>query len=146
MSDTDNPEVQLPSDNDQQASTNASKRPEDRAYVAPRNVIEKIVANNYERLLQVERVGVYDDFFGLGGDSLLVLQLVYQLSQTFNIGLPQRSIMMAPTVMGVADTIVRCLSEQIGDEAVTEILSQIEELSQDEVENLLISGENEERG
>lgn len=50
-------------------------------YVAPRNEIENIIAGIWERVLDVERIGVYDDYFAIGGDSIRVIQLVHELNQ-----------------------------------------------------------------
>ncbi|ARH01092.1 non-ribosomal peptide synthetase [Legionella micdadei] len=51
----------------------------DRAYVAPVTEIEKILCSVYETVLGVERIGINDNFFDLGGDSLLVLRAVAKL-------------------------------------------------------------------
>lgn len=57
-------------------------RPEmEAAYVAPRNPSEDTLANIWSEILGITRVGIYDTFFDLGGDSLLVLQVVAQARQ-----------------------------------------------------------------
>jgi aryl carrier-like protein len=45
-------------------------------YVAPRNRTEEILAAIWQTVLQVERVGVHDNFFALGGDSIRTLQVI----------------------------------------------------------------------
>jgi non-ribosomal peptide synthase protein (TIGR01720 family) len=49
--------------------------------VSPRSPVEKIVAETWQQVLGVERVGIYDNFFALGGDSILSLQIVSRLNQ-----------------------------------------------------------------
>ncbi|HKR12409.1 MAG TPA: amino acid adenylation domain-containing protein [Pyrinomonadaceae bacterium] len=44
-------------------------------YVAPRNTIERTVCDLWSEVLKLDRVGVYDNFFGLGGDSILSIQV-----------------------------------------------------------------------
>lgn len=122
-------------------ATDHSFHPQKKSYVAPETVIEKIVANTYERLLQVDRVGLYDDFFKLGGDSLLILQLLFQLDQTFGISLSQHSVLAASTVIDVADTVVQNILKQANSEKIINLLAEIEGLSEDEVKNLLHSEE-----
>lgn len=53
-------------------SSNASLSP----YVAPRNRAEEVLAGIWQTALQVERVGVHDNFFALGGDSIRTLQVI----------------------------------------------------------------------
>jgi len=50
------------------------KRRSERAYVSPQNELEKIIAGIWQELLQVEKVGIHDNFFDLGGHSLLIVQ------------------------------------------------------------------------
>jgi amino acid adenylation domain-containing protein/non-ribosomal peptide synthase protein (TIGR01720 family) len=47
-----------------------------REYVAPRNETEEILCGIWEKLLDVERVGVTDNFFELGGDSIIIIQII----------------------------------------------------------------------
>ncbi len=53
------------------------------AYVAPRDNQEEEIAAICARVLGVERVGVHDDFFELGGNSLLATRLIYELQESF---------------------------------------------------------------
>jgi oxalate---CoA ligase len=46
------------------------------SYVAPRTPLEKMLAQCWAEILEVEQVGIHDHFFALGGDSLLVTHLL----------------------------------------------------------------------
>ncbi len=70
-------------------------------YVAPRNPVEEHVAAVFAELLQVERVGVDDHFFELGGSSLVATQVVSRIRQLFSVELPIRSLFEHPTVAGI---------------------------------------------
>ena len=56
-------------------------------------------------MLGVERIGVNDSFFELGGNSLLATQLVSTVREQFQIELPLRVIFDSPTVAGIAEYI-----------------------------------------
>ncbi|KAF1066839.1 MAG: Linear gramicidin synthase subunit B [Pseudomonas citronellolis] len=60
------------------------------AYVAPRDAREQALATLWAEVLQVERVGVQDNFFDLGGDSILSLQVISRLRQAPELGLDIR--------------------------------------------------------
>jgi len=57
-------------------------------YIAPRNDQEATICSLMASLLQIERVGATDDFFEIGGDSLLVTQLAIRLRQTYETEFP----------------------------------------------------------
>ncbi|MFC0215898.1 amino acid adenylation domain-containing protein [Paenibacillus chartarius] len=71
-------------------------------YVAPRNETEAAVASLWEETLGVKQVGVYDDFFALGGHSLKAMTLLSRLKQRFGADVPLRALFEAPTVAALA--------------------------------------------
>jgi acyl carrier protein len=72
------------------------------AYTAPTDDFERQVAEVWERVLGIERVGVHDNFFELGGTSLTGIQLVTELKKRLHVDLPTVSIFEAPTVASLA--------------------------------------------
>ncbi|WP_143265067.1 condensation domain-containing protein, partial [Amycolatopsis lexingtonensis] len=66
-------------------------------YVAPRNDREQLVADVWAEVLGVERVGVDDDFFDLGGDSLRGIRVVARLRDALGTDVPARLVFTAPT-------------------------------------------------
>ncbi|HZF13303.1 MAG TPA: amino acid adenylation domain-containing protein, partial [Thermoanaerobaculia bacterium] len=72
------------------------------AFVAPRPGLEALVASFWSELLGVERVGAHDDFFALGGHSLLGARLVGRLRQTLGVELPLNLLFARPTVTALA--------------------------------------------
>ena len=68
------------------------------AYVAPRNGLEEQVSAIWQSLLGVEQVGIHDNFFDLGGNSLIALQMFAQIEQSFGKRLPLTILLDMPTV------------------------------------------------
>ncbi|HVT17882.1 MAG TPA: amino acid adenylation domain-containing protein [Thermoanaerobaculia bacterium] len=82
-------------------------RPEpDNAYVAPRSADEAQLAALWGEVLGVARVGVRDDFFALGGHSLMAARLIARVREAFAVEVPLRSLFEAPTVEGLLERIV----------------------------------------
>ncbi len=72
------------------------------AFVAPRDHREAAIAGIWAEVLGVERVGVNDDFFALGGDSLSAVRLLSELQQRIDPVLSLGSLFATPTVAGLA--------------------------------------------
>jgi amino acid adenylation domain-containing protein len=72
-------------------------------YAAPRNAAEQRLAEIWTELLNLERVGIHDDFFAdLGGHSLLATQLVSRLRDAFGLDMSLRRVFETPTIAGLA--------------------------------------------
>src|SRR6185295_13933702 len=72
-------------------------------FVAPQTPLQEVVAELWADLLGLERVGIHDSFFELGGYSLQATQLVSRLRKTFQVELPLRSLFEAPTIAGLVE-------------------------------------------
>jgi amino acid adenylation domain-containing protein len=70
--------------------------------VAPRDALERKLAAIFGELLRLPEVSVFDDFFDLGGHSLLGTELVFRLRREFGVSLPLKSLFETPTVAGLA--------------------------------------------
>lgn len=67
-------------------------------YVAPRNELEARLVNLWEGLLKVNPIGVSDNFFDLGGHSLLLVQLVSRIEEALGMKIPIATIYRHPTI------------------------------------------------
>jgi NADP-dependent 3-hydroxy acid dehydrogenase YdfG len=86
-----------------QLSKPAHPRPDlSNAYVAPRNELEGKIAGIWQNLLGVELVGVYDNFFELCGDSLLIIQVHSRLQEQIGAGLSIGEMFEYPTISTLA--------------------------------------------
>jgi amino acid adenylation domain-containing protein len=91
-----------------------SIRPElDEAFAAPRSQTEWELARIWGQILQVDRVGIHDNFFDLGGHSLLASQVISRMNDTFPVKLPLRRIFETPTVAGLAHAIESDASDKV---------------------------------
>ncbi|MDB4951666.1 MAG: Glutamate-semialdehyde aminotransferase [Gemmatimonadetes bacterium] len=76
-------------------------------FVPPRSLGEELLASLWCDVLGAARVGVHDNFFALGGDSLLGTRLVSRIRKTFDVELPVRALFDAPTVGQLAAALER---------------------------------------
>jgi acyl carrier protein len=78
-------------------------RPELRtAYEKPRNSLEQTLTDIWQQLLGIESIGIHDDFFELGGDSLLGTRVISKVREVFRIGLPIQVLFEQSTVADIA--------------------------------------------
>lgn len=71
------------------------------AFVAPRTSEEKTVAGIWAEVLGLECIGLHDDFFTLGGNSLTGMALINRLQQQFNQRISLADLFTAPTIAGL---------------------------------------------
>ncbi|MVO84357.1 amino acid adenylation domain-containing protein [Streptomyces sp. p1417] len=76
-----------------------------RAYVAPSTPQEEQLCDLVAQVLKVERVGMSDDFFELGGDSLLATRLASRIGKTLGAGVPIRAVFEADDIAALARTV-----------------------------------------
>jgi amino acid adenylation domain-containing protein len=87
---------------DRQALPEPPAAQEREGYVAPRTELEAAIAGLWQSVLGIERVGVHDDFFDLGGHSLKAIQLATQMKVRLGSELSVRDLFLAPTVAELA--------------------------------------------
>jgi len=128
-------------------------------YVPPGNAAEERLATIWQQLLGVDQVGIHDDFFLLGGHSLLGLQLMTRIGEAFGIELPLDTLFAAPTVSALATAVdtAGAGGAAPGGTALPEIprlapldpkkaLESLDALSEEEMDALLAEMATEEEG
>jgi len=116
-------------------------------HVAPRTPAEELLSSIWCEVLRLERVGAYHNFFEIGGHSLIAMRVVARIREVFKIELPLRALFEAPTIVGLAERIVRAQrAATIMQKEIGEIFDDLEGMSEEEAEKLvssLVEGGNE---
>src|SRR5262249_26024361 len=74
-------------------------------YVAPRTDVERRIAAIWQELLGLEKVGVHDSFFELGGDSFLGIQAIAKIKKQLDVKVSAVTLYEGPTVAALAEVI-----------------------------------------
>jgi acyl carrier protein len=77
-----------------------------RVYVAPRNPAEEAISGIWAEVFRRERIGVEDNFFEIGGHSLMATQVISRVREKFRVTLDMRVLFEHPTVAGMAGAIL----------------------------------------
>ena len=107
------------------------------AYEPPRNATEEVVVGVWAEVLKVERIGVNDNFFDLGGHSLSATGVIFRLREALRIDLPLRALFESPTPRGLADALARASGDREVLEEIARTNLELEQLSDDEVKALI---------
>ena len=108
-------------------------------FVAPRTLLEKELAQVWAEILKLDLVGIYDNFFDLGGHSLGATRVVSHVIRTFQVDVPLQALFAAPTVAEMAALITQHQAKKLGEQDLHRILAELESLSEDEAANFLRS-------
>ncbi|MBW8873677.1 MAG: non-ribosomal peptide synthase/polyketide synthase [Acidobacteria bacterium] len=82
-------------------------------YMPPSSEAERKVAGIWKDALQVEQIGIHDNFFDLGGHSLLMVQVQGRLAEAFRVEVPVIELFRHPTVASLAGFITRQQPEEV---------------------------------
>ena len=105
-------------------------------YVSPRNDVEREIVDLWQRFLGIAEIGIHDNFFLVGGHSLLGTRLISRLRDTFDIDIPLRRLFDTPTVAGLAE-IVAGRQREHEEKETRRLLTRLETLDEREVEEEL---------
>lgn len=95
-------------------------------YAAPENDLEQNIAEVWQVVLGIEKVGRNDNFIELGGHSLLAIQVISRLREALQMDLAMDVIFKFPTVAALANHVVAILAEQADSETLSAMLAEIE--------------------
>ncbi len=109
----------------------------EKTYVAPQNALEEMLASLWSDVLGLSQVGVKDNFFDLGGHSLLATRLMSRVRAALRVNLSLRDLFENPTIGELAAVITARQAEGADQEDVAHVLTDVEALSDEEVERLL---------
>jgi aryl carrier-like protein len=93
--------LDAPNRNREQRSTETSrsvKQKAEREYISPGTPLEELISSLWEEVLHVSKLSMNDNFFEIGGHSILAMQLVARIRELLLIVVPVRSVFEAPTI------------------------------------------------
>jgi len=85
------------------------------AYVMPRSDGERRIAGVWEELLGIERIGIHDNFFDLGGNSLMAIRVISRLKTELGVDVSEVSIFEGPTVASLAKIVMPEGGQEVAD-------------------------------
>jgi hypothetical protein len=117
------------------------------APVPPRNATERAIAEIWTEVLERGEVGIHDNFFQLGGHSLIATRVMSRMAKAFQVDLPVRVIFETPTIAGLAgrvaamprvvETPLDRIERRMQRGEALQLLQKLDELSEAEIESLL---------
>lgn len=116
-------------------------------YLAPKTELEQTIAAIWQKTLNVEKVGIYDNFFEIGGDSLSATQIISQLRKDFQVELTIRRFFEAPTIADQALAVKQSQDKgrnntiskikRIDRGSTKQIAANLDQMSEQDVDSLL---------
>jgi hypothetical protein len=116
-------------------------RPEiSQPYQSARSEVEQNLAGIWAEVLCLDRVGIHDNFFDLGGHSIAASRVITRAAQTFQLELPVNVLFDSPTVAEMAAVITAHQGKTLGGEELDRILTELESVSEKEAQRLVAKG------
>lgn len=106
-------------------------------YTPPQTPVETELAEIWSQVLGVEKIGIHDNFFQLGGDSILAAQIVNRMREAWGVELSFLIFFQQPTIANMAIKIAQMQAETLESKELDDLLANIEALSEEESQNLL---------
>ena len=88
---------------------------ENNDYVAPETEFEKMLSEIWSAVLQIEKIGVHDNFLELGGNSLAAIRITSRVNNAFDLDLPVNKIFEMPSISQLAEHIEKSISMMLGE-------------------------------
>lgn len=109
-------------------------RPElENIFVPPKMPLEERLAEIWSQFLSLDEIGIHDNFFDLGGHSLMATQVISKISNEFDVEMPLKSFFETPTLKELALFIAQNRAE---NDDIQKLLSELEAISDDEARKI----------
>lgn len=105
-------------------------------FLAPRFSTEAKLAKIWADVLGIDRVGIHDNFFDLGGHSLAASRVVSRVIQQFQLEIPLQSLFESPTVADMAAVITAHQGKTLDEQGLSTLLNELDSLSDEEAKRL----------
>jgi acyl carrier protein len=112
------------------------------AYVTPSNEIEQTIARTWESILGIEAIGIHDDFFELGGNSLMAIQVISRLREIYCVDLPVDVFFETPTIHNAARAVLEVQISDTDADLLAQMLAEVTQLSEEDAQKQLSAKES----
>ena len=112
-------------------------------FATPRTPLEEALATIWAAVLELDEVGIHDNFPELGGHSLLAMQILARVIETCQVEMPLRTLMDTPTIADMAIVITQHQASQADPATVAQMLAEVEALSETRSRQLRAADRNE---
>jgi amino acid adenylation domain-containing protein len=106
---------------------------------APRTPLEQALAAIWGEVLGRDAIGVDDNFFALGGHSLLMIQVTVRIARELHVELPIQQFFDAPTIAAQSEAVAALIEARADEDDLAALLDEIEALGEDEAGRLVAS-------
>ena len=106
-------------------------------YREPLTPTETTLAAIWREVLKLVQIGIHDNFFDLGGQSLLAVQIVSRIRSAFSIEFPLRTLFEIPTIAEIAVMIEQNQAKQTSDPELAQMLREVESMTEEEAQKIV---------
>ncbi|QMU65757.1 MAG: amino acid adenylation domain-containing protein [Flavobacteriaceae bacterium] len=85
-------------------------------YVAPNNEIERLIAEIWQEVFDIKKIGIYDNFFVLGGHSLMAIKIVSRIKEVLDLTVPLLEVFNKPTISDLAILVEKIIKQSLVNE------------------------------
>jgi amino acid adenylation domain-containing protein len=114
---------------DRKSLPEPEKAKPEQEYVAPRNATEETLCRLWQEILRRDGVGIHDNFFRIGGHSLLAAQLATRMRESFKVDIPLRRMFEVPTIAQLAEAIDQAVQSAGANGASPNLLPAIKKMA-----------------
>ncbi len=108
---------------------------------SPRNAVDEVLAALWTQVLKVSRVGIHDDFFALGGHSVLAMQLTARIRRIFQTEISLRAVFEAPSIANITDMLIASEKSPGQAEKLARFWQRTSTMSPEELKQLLVKAQ-----
>ena len=112
---------------------------EETAFTAPQTPTEKELAQIWMAVLELEKVGINESFFDIGGHSLMAMQLVSRVRTRFGVELPLYDFYAAPTIQNLAELIEEEILANADSNQIDELLDRLEKFDGESAQTVMLN-------
>jgi len=92
------------------------------ASLAPRSELEKGIQHVWQTVLGLNQLSIHANFFEIGGDSVMILQMIKLIHDRFRVTIPMHLFFQKPTIAGFAEAVSQLQMGAVGQDKMAELI------------------------